>query len=110
MRLLRLAALRELRGGWALMLAASALLIIAAGLVALPLVFRAATADLALREMIEQSNRAVHFVDHTRADRPATQSDVEATAGDGARTARNGTWVRSEDCRAPRNASSTRRR
>ena len=49
-RLLRLAALRELRGGWLLMLAAASLLIIAAGLVALPLVFRAASADLALQE------------------------------------------------------------
>ncbi len=80
LRLLRLAALRELRGGWALMLAASALLIIAAALVALPLVFRAAASDLALRETIEQAARAVYFADHARADRPATRADVAATA------------------------------
>ena len=80
LRLLRLAALRELRGGWALMLAASALLIIAAGLVALPLVFRAASADLALRELIDQSTRAVHFADQTRGFRPPEQSDFDAVA------------------------------
>ena len=70
LRLLRLAALRELRGGWMLMVGAASLLIIAAGLVALPLVFRAASADLALRELIEQSPRSVGFADHARAFRP----------------------------------------
>ena len=78
MRLLRLAALRELRGGWALMLAASALLTIAAALVALPLVFRAAAADLALRETISQSTRAVHFADQSRSGRPADHDDFDA--------------------------------
>ena len=78
LRLLRLAALRELRGGWALMLAASALLIIAASLVALPLVFRAAASDLALRETIEQSTRAVHFADQSRGFRPPDPADFDA--------------------------------
>ncbi len=77
LRLLRLAALRELRGGWALMVAASALLIIAAALVALPLVFRAAASDLALRETIEQSTRAVHFADQSRAFRPPELADFD---------------------------------
>jgi len=77
-RLLRLAALRELRGGWMLMIGAASLLIIAAGLVALPLVFRAASADLALRELIEQSPRAATFADHARAFRPAEIEDFEA--------------------------------
>ena len=66
LRLLRLAALRELRGGWLLMISASALLVIAASLVALPLVFRAATADLALRELITQSPRGAAFADFQR--------------------------------------------
>ena len=78
LRLLRLAALRELRGGWLLMLAAASLLIIAAGLVALPLVFRAASADLALRELIEQSPRGATFADHARAFRPAEIDDFAA--------------------------------
>ncbi len=78
LRLLRLAALCELRGGWALMLAASALLIIATSLVALPLVFRAAAADLALRETISQSARAAHFADQSRAFRPADGPDFDA--------------------------------
>ena len=78
LRLLRLAALRELRGGWLLMLAAASLLIIAAGLVALPLVFRAASADLALRELIEQSPRGATFADHARAFRPAAVDDFDA--------------------------------
>lgn len=77
LRLLRLAALRELRGGWLLMLGAAALLIIAAGLVALPLVFRAASADLALRELIEQSPRGATFADHSRAFRPADPEDFD---------------------------------
>ena len=84
-RLLRLAALRELRGGWLLMLAAASLLIIAAGLVALPLVFRAASADLALQELIEQSPRGATFADHARAFRPAEVvdfDDVELTAAE----------------------------
>lgn len=74
-RLLRLAALRELRGGWLLMFGAASLLIIAAALVALPLVFRAASADLALRELIEQSPRGATFADHSRAFRPASADD-----------------------------------
>ena len=73
--LLRLAVLRELRGGWLLILAAAALLIIAAALVALPLVFRAASADLALQELIEQSPRSVGFGDSARAFRPAEIED-----------------------------------
>ena len=77
LRLLRLAALRELRGGWMLMLGAASLLIIAAGLVALPLVFRAASADLALRELIEQSPRSVGFADHSRTFRPAEINDFD---------------------------------
>ncbi len=77
-RLLRLAALRELRGGWLLMFGAAALLIIAAALVALPLVFRAASADLALRELIEQSPRSATFADHSRAFRPAAADDFAA--------------------------------
>ena len=77
LRLLRLAALRELRGGWLLMFGAAALLIIAAALVALPLVFRAASADLALRELIEQSPRGATFADHSRAYRPARADDFD---------------------------------
>lgn len=84
-RLLRLAALRELRGGWLLMLGAASLLIIAASLVALPLVFRAASADLALRELIEQSPRATTFADHGRALRPAEPDDLAAMSDDAAR-------------------------
>ena len=76
--LMRLAALRELRGGWWLMLAAAAVLTISAGLTAAPLVFRATAADLALQELIAQSPRAVHFGDHARAQRPATESDWDA--------------------------------
>ena len=76
-RLLRLAALRELRGGWLLMFGAASLLIIAAALVALPLVFRAASADLALRELIEQSPRGATFADHSRAFRPASAEDFD---------------------------------
>ena len=75
---MRLAALRELRGGWLLMAGASGLLIIAAGLVASPLVFRATTADLALRELIGQSPRGVHFADHARGWRPAEAIDFDA--------------------------------
>jgi hypothetical protein len=78
LRLLRLAALRELRGGWMLMLGAASLLVIAAGLVALPLVFRAASADLALQELIEQSPRGATFGDHARAFRPADIEDFQA--------------------------------
>ena len=77
-RLLRLAALRELRGGWLLMFGAASLLIIAAGLVALPLVFRAAAADLALTELIDQSPRGVGFADHARAFRPPDVDDFDA--------------------------------
>ena len=76
-RLLRLAALRELRGGWLLIISASALLIIAASLVALPMVFRAASADLALRELIEQSPRGTGFADHQRSQRPAAPTDFD---------------------------------
>ena len=78
LRLLRLAALRELRGGWMLMFGAASLLVIAASLVALPLVFRAAAADLALGELIEQSPRGVQFADHARAFRPANVDDFDA--------------------------------
>ena len=60
------------------MLGAASLLIIAAALVALPLVFRAASADLALRELIDQSPRAAGFADHARAFRPADADDFEA--------------------------------
>ena len=60
------------------MAAATALLIIAAALVALPLVFRAASADLALRELIEQSPRGVGFADQARALRPADTDDFDA--------------------------------
>ena len=80
LRLLRLAALRELRGGWMLMLGAASLLIIAAGLVALPLVFQAASADLALRELIEQSPRGATIADQTRSFRPAERDDFDAVA------------------------------
>ena len=59
------------------MLAASALLIIAAALVALPLVFRAAASDLALRETMEQSSRAVRFADQSRTLRPPERSDFD---------------------------------
>ncbi|MCY3733201.1 MAG: hypothetical protein OXG42_02870 [Chloroflexi bacterium] len=83
-RLLRLAALRELRGGWLLMFGAASLLIIAAGLVALPLVFRAASADLALRELIEQSPRGTTFADHSRAFRPASAEDFDFVERDAA--------------------------
>lgn len=86
-RLLRLAALRELRGGWMLMIGAASLLVIAASLVALPLVFRAASADLALRELIEQSPRGGAFADHSRAFRPATAEDFDLVEQE-ARTAR----------------------
>ena len=57
------------------MFGAASLLIIAAALVALPLVFRAASADLALRELIEQSPRGTTFADHSRAFRPASGED-----------------------------------
>ena len=77
-RLLRLAALRELRGGWMLMLGAASLLIISAGLVALPLVFRAASADLALIELIDQSPRGATIGDHSRAFQPADADDFDA--------------------------------
>lgn len=80
LRLLRLAALRELRGGWMLMFGAASLLVIAASLVALPLVFRAASADLALRELIEQSPRGATFADHARAFRPADREDFDEVA------------------------------
>ena len=86
-RLLRLAALRELRGGWMLMLGAASLLVIAAGLVALPVVFQAASADLALSELIEQSPRGGSFADHSRAFRPATSEDFDLVEQE-ARTAR----------------------
>jgi len=79
-RLLRLAALRELRGGWMLMIGAASLLVIAAALVALPLVFRAASADLALRELIDQSPRGTGFADHARAFRPAEIEDFAQVA------------------------------
>ncbi len=79
-RLLRLAALRELRGGWMLMLGAASLLIIAAGLVALPLVFQAASADLALQELIDQSPRSATIADQTRSFRPAESGDFDAVA------------------------------
>ena len=76
--LVRLAALRELRGGWRLLLVASAVLIFASALTALPLVYRATSADLALRELIAQSPDAVHFADHTRASRPVIRNDITA--------------------------------
>ena len=76
--LVRLAALRELRGGWRLLLVASAVLIFASALTALPLVYRATSADLALRELIAQSPDAVHFADHTRAGRPVIRNDIAA--------------------------------
>ena len=76
--LVRLAALRELRGGWRLLLVASAVLIFASSLTALPLVYRATSADLALRELIAQSPDAVHFADHTRAGRPVIRNDIAA--------------------------------
>ena len=84
-RLLRLAALRELRGGWMLMIGAASLLVIAAALVALPLVFQAASADLALRELIEQSPRGATFADQTRLLRPADPDDFEQVAEDARR-------------------------
>ena len=59
------------------MFGAASLLIIAAALVALPLVFRAASADLALRELIEQSPRGTTFADHSRAFRPASAEDFD---------------------------------
>ena len=76
--LVRLAALRELRGGWRLLLVASAVLIFASALTSLPLVYRATSADLALRELIAQSPDAVHFADHTRAGRPVIRNDIAA--------------------------------
>ena len=76
--LVRLAALRELRGGWRLLLVASAVLIFASSLTALPLVYRATSADLALRELIAQSPDAVHFSLHVRANRPADRADIAA--------------------------------
>ena len=76
--LVRLAALRELRGGWRLLLVAAAVLIFASALTALPLVYRATSADLALRELIAQSPDAVHFADHTRAGRPVIRNDIAA--------------------------------
>ena len=76
--LVRLAALRELRGGWRLLLVASAVLIFASSLTALPLVYRATSADLALRELIAQSPDAVLFSLHVRANRPADRADIAA--------------------------------
>ena len=76
--LVRLAALRELRGGWRLLLVAAAVLIFASALTALPLVYRATSADLALRELIAQSPDAVLFADHARAGRPALRNDIAA--------------------------------
>ena len=68
--LVRLAAIRELRGGWRLLLIASAVLIFAAALSSLPIVYSATSADLALRETIEQSPRAVKHTNHSRSRRP----------------------------------------
>ena len=64
--LVRLAAIRELRGGWRLLLVASAVLILAAALSSLPIVYSATSADLALQETIEQSPRAVKHTNHSR--------------------------------------------
>ena len=76
--LVRLAALRELRGGWRLLLVAASVLTFAAALAALPLVYGATAADLALRELIEQSPDAVHFSNHARAGRPIDRADTAA--------------------------------
>ena len=76
--LVRLAAIRELRGGWRLLLIASAVLIFAAALSSLPIVYSATSADLALRETIEQSPRAVKHTNHSRSRRPPTSADVAA--------------------------------
>ena len=46
------------------------------------MVFRAATADLALRELIEQSSRAVNFADHSRSFRPPELDDFDAVVED----------------------------
>ena len=75
--LVRLAALRELRGGWRLLLVAAAVLTFASALTALPLVYNATSADLALHELIEQSPDAVLFADHARTDRPPLRSDID---------------------------------
>ena len=76
--LVRLAAIRELRGGWRLLLIASAVLIFAAALSSLPIVYSATSADLALNETIEQSPRAVKHTNHSRSRRPPTSADVAA--------------------------------
>lgn len=76
--LVRLAAIRELRGGWRLLLVAAAVLCFAAALSALPLVYRTTTADLALRELLEQSPDAVQFSNHARSGRPPERSDSAA--------------------------------
>ena len=75
--LVRLAALRELRGGWRLLLVATAVLTFASALTALPLVYNATSADLALHELIEQSPDAVLFADHARTDRPPLRADID---------------------------------
>ena len=76
--LVRLAALRELRGGWRLLLVAAAVLTFSSALTALPLVYNATSADLALRELITQSPDAVLFADHARTGRPPLRSDIAA--------------------------------
>ena len=83
--LVRLAAIRELRGGWRLLLVATAVLIFAAALSSLPIVYSATTADLALRETIEQSPRAVKHTNHSRSRRPPTSADVAAVDAAAAR-------------------------
>lgn len=76
--LVRLAALRELRGGWRLLLVAAAVLTFSSALTALPLVYNATSADLALHELIAQSPDAVLFADHARTGRPPLRADIAA--------------------------------
>lgn len=86
--LVRLAALRELRGGWRLLLVAASVLTFASALTALPLVYNATSADLALHELIAQSPDAVLFADHARTGRPLLRSDI-AEADQAAQQARD---------------------
>ena len=86
--LVRLAALRELRGGWRLLLVAASVLTFSSALTALPLVYNATSADLALRELITQSPDAVLFADHARTGRPPLRSDI-AEADQAAQQARD---------------------
>ena len=83
--IVRLAALRELRGGGGLLFTAAAVLIAAAALTALPIVYQTTAADAALRSWIEQSPRAVEFGIHDRAGRPLEAADFSAVDADAAR-------------------------